>query len=68
MEWRRRHEAVVSRLVDSFGYSQATACDLIAYGLHVIKRRPVIKTPRGEGVEWLWPLYPTSPVEEGRSA
>ena len=68
VEWRRRHEAVVSRLVDSFGYSQATACDLIAYGLHVIKRRPVIKTPRGEGVEWLWPLYPTSPVEEGRSA
>ena len=67
VEWRRRHEAVISRLVDSFGYSHATAEDLVAYGLHVIKRRPVIKTPRNEGVEWLWPLYPESTVGGGGS-
>jgi serine protein kinase len=68
VEWRRRYEAVINRLVDSFGYSHATAEDLIAYGMHVIKRRPVIKTPRNEGVEWLWPLYPDSPVGGGGSA
>ncbi len=58
VEWRRRREGVVRRLTESFGYSPATAADLIAYGLHVLRRRPVIRTPRSEGVEWLWPLHP----------
>ena len=63
VEWRRRREGVIRRLTDSFGYSPATAEDLIAYGMHVLKRRPVIRTPRNEGVEWLWPLYPQKAAE-----
>ncbi len=58
VEWQRRYSAIVNRLVDSFGYSRPTALDLVEYGLHVIKNRPVMKTPRNEGVEWLWPAYP----------
>ena len=58
VEWQRRYKAIVNRLVESFGYSRPTALDLVEYGLHVIKNRPVMKTPRNEGVEWLWPVYP----------
>ena len=61
VEWRRRYDAIINRLVESYGYSRPTAYDLVEYGLHVIKNRPVMKTPRNEGIEWLWPLYPQSP-------
>ena len=63
MEWQRRYKAIVNRLVESFGYSRPTALDLVEYGLHVIKNRPVMKTPRNEGVEWLWPVYPQNRPE-----
>ena len=63
VEWRRRYSAVINRLMESFGYSRVTAHDLVEYGMHVIKNRPVIKTPRNEAVAWLWPIYPALPPE-----
>ncbi len=67
VEWQRRYSAIVNRLVESFGYSRSTAVDLVEYGLHVIKNKPVMKTPRNEGVEWLWPVYPQARPEPGAS-
>ena len=32
---------------------------LIRYVYHVLKGRPSIKTPRSEGVDWLWGRFPT---------
>ena len=58
VEWTRLREAVANRLVGSYGYCGACAEDLIDYVPHVLKNRPVLKTPKGEGLEWLWPLSP----------
>jgi serine protein kinase len=63
VEWQRRYSAIVNRLVESFGYSRPTALDLVEYGLHVIKNKAVIKTPRNEGIEWQWPVYPQARPE-----
>jgi len=58
VEWQTRYDGILTRLVTNFGYTKQTAEDLIQYALHTIKNRPVVRTPRNEAVEWLWPLYP----------
>ena len=60
VEWARLRVAIASRLVNSYGYCESCAEDIISYVPHVLKSRPVVKTPKGEGVEWLWTLNPES--------
>ena len=62
VEWARRRSAIANRLLSSYGYCAECAEDLINYVTHVLKNRPVLKTPKGEGVEWLWPLNPGPPT------
>jgi len=58
IEWKSRYDGILNRLVVNFGYTNETGEDLIQYALHAIKNRAVVRTPRNESVEWLWPLYP----------
>ena len=58
VEWARRRSAVANRLVNSYGYCELCAEDLIEYVTQVIKNKPVLRTPKNEGVEWLWSLSP----------
>ena len=58
VDWTQRWKSVTSRLIDSHGYCSICANDLIKYVDHVLKGRPSIKTPRAEGVEWLWDRFP----------
>ena len=64
MEWKTRYDSILNRLVENHGYTKETGEDLIQYALHTIKNRPVVRTPRNEGIEWLWPLYPKPGVSE----
>ena len=59
VDWTQRWKSVTSRLIDSYGYCGICANDVIRYVDHVLKGRPSIKTPRNEGVEWLWDRFPT---------
>ena len=34
--------------------------DAIEYVGHVLKNRVSLKTPKNEGVEWVWPLHPVA--------
>jgi len=60
VEWARRRTTIAKRLVASYGYCELCAEDLIDYATQVLKGKPVLKTPKGEGVEWLWTLHPIS--------
>ena len=63
--WRRERDAVVHRLATSYGYCRSCADDVIDYVVHVLRGAAVLKTPRGEGIEWQWDLNPPPPpVEE----
>ena len=59
VDWTQRWSSVTSRLIKSYGYCKICANDGIQYVNHVLKGRPSIKTPRNEGVEWLWDRFPT---------
>lgn len=59
VDWTQRWKSVTSRLINSYGYCSVCANDVIQYVNHVLKGRPSIKTPRNEGVEWLWDRFPT---------
>ncbi len=63
-EWRRLRSAVYKRLIDTYGYCEACADDLISYAVRVVKRRIVLRTPKNEGVEWLWKLNPVGPPSQ----
>ena len=63
--WAQRWKGVTSRLIDSYGYCSICANDLIKYVEHVLKGRQAIKTPRTEGVEWLWARFPADDSEFG---
>ena len=60
-EWRRLRSAVYKRLINTYGYCEACADDLISYAVRVVQRRIVLRTPKNEGVEWLWKLNPVGP-------
>ena len=57
-EWASRRAAISGRMKSDEGYCDLCAEDAIEYALHVLKSKPVLKTPKSEGVEWLWPLTP----------
>ena len=57
-EWRRERSAIYTRLIESHGYCEVCADDLIEYVVNVLKGRPVVRTPRNEGLEWQWALDP----------
>ena len=67
-EWRRERSAICNRLIASYGYCPQCANDLIEYALHILKNKTVIRTPKDEGVEWLWDLNPMPPEPEETSA
>ncbi len=58
VEWSQRRSAIKNRLESSYGYCNDCSEDLIDYAAHVIRNKAAVKTPKGEGVEWAWPLYP----------
>lgn len=58
--WARLREEIATRLVHSYNYCPQCSEDLINYVPFILKNRPVVKTPKNEVVEWLWPLHPTS--------
>tara|TARA_B100001559_G_C16501710_1_gene623708 strand:+ start:2541 stop:4598 length:2058 start_codon:yes stop_codon:yes gene_type:complete len=58
VEWKSRYDGILNRLVENYGYTKETGEDLMQYAVHTIKNRAVVRTPRNEGIEWLWPLYP----------
>ena len=64
IEWRRLHSAVYNRLVESYGYCEACADDLISFAVHVAKSGSVLKTPKNEGIEWQWELNPVVPSSQ----
>lgn len=61
-EWRRLRSAIYTRLIDNYGYCGACASDVIRYAVRVVKNRNVLRTPKNEGVEWLWNLNPVVPA------
>ena len=60
VEWTRRRSVIGGRLVESYGYCKTCAEDVIDYVSAVLKSKAMLRTPKGEGVEWLWPLHPVS--------
>lgn len=66
VDWMQRWRSITSRLINSYGYCNICANDIISYVDHVLNGRPSIKTPRNESVEWLWERAPqdATPVVE----
>ena len=60
VEWSQRRAAVAHRLMDSYDYCEVCSEDAIEYVSHVLKNRVSLKTPKNEGIEWLWPLHPVA--------
>ena len=60
VDWSQRLAGIARRLVETYGYCDICAEDTIGYVTHVLKGRPVLKTPKNEGVEWQWTLHPDS--------
>ena len=60
VEWARRRSVIAGRLMETYGYCDTCAEDTISYVTQVLKNRQMLKTPKNEGVEWLWPLHPTA--------
>ncbi len=55
-EWARLRGSIKSRLVSNYGYCDHCSEDLLSYMVRVLRNAAVHKTPKNEGVEWLWPL------------
>jgi serine protein kinase len=55
-EWARLRGSIQGRLVSNYGYCDHCSDDIINYVARVLRNTPVHKTPKNEGVEWLWPL------------
>jgi serine protein kinase len=64
-EWKLRKAAIASRLMESYDYCTECAHDVIGFAAHVLKNNAALKTPKNEGVEWLWPLNPGPPETDG---
>ena len=61
VQWRRERSAIVTRLINSYGYCARCAEDLIEYVAQVLKGGALLKTPKNEGLEWQWDLDPAPP-------
>ena len=58
VEWERRWSSITSRLVDSYGYCNICANDLVEYVDHILDGRPAIKLLRNGSLLWIWERYP----------
>ena len=59
-EWAQRRISIVKRLIDKYGYCAVCAEDLLEYVTGLLQKKTMFRTPKNEGVEWQWDLYPTS--------
>ena len=59
-EWSQRRISIVKRLIEKYGYCAVCAEDLLEYVTQLLQNKAMIRTPKNEGVEWQWDLYPTS--------
>ena len=57
-EWARRRGAIYNRLISTCGYCPQCAEDTIEYVTHVLRNKAVLRSPKNEGIEWLWELNP----------
>lgn len=64
VEWRRERTAIYNRLINAYNYCPQCAEDLLEFVAHVLKGRPVMKTPKYEGIEWLWDPNPSAPSDD----
>ena len=61
IEWRRLRNTVCNRLINTYGYCEACADDLISFAVHFVKNETILRTPKNEGIEWQWELDPVAP-------
>ncbi len=54
--WEQRREAILERLTQRYGYCGVCSRDLLEYVTRVLGGDPVMKAPKNEAIEWLWPL------------
>ena len=59
-EWSQRRISIVKRLIEKYGFCAVCAEDLLEYVTQLLQNKAMIRTPKNEGVEWQWDLYPTS--------
>ena len=59
-EWSQRRISIVKRLIDKYGYCAVCAVDLLKYVTELLQKKTMFRTPKNEGVEWQWDLYPTN--------
>ena len=64
VEWRRERTAIYNRLINIYNYCSQCAEDTLEFVTQVLKGRPIMKTPKYEGIEWLWNLNPPPPDAE----
>ena len=62
-DWEVRRENMASRMVSRYGYCQICADDTLDFALHALRSRPVLRTPKNEGLEWHWPLDPAAKAQ-----
>lgn len=58
-EWTQRRISIVKRLIEKYGYCAVGGEDLLEYVTQLLQKKAMVKTPKNEGVEWQWELYPT---------
>ena len=61
VSWAQRLDAILERLQEHYGYCSVCSRDLLDYVAHLLKGNAVVRTPKNEDVEWLWPLDGTRP-------
>ena len=61
VSWAQRLDAILERLQERYGYCSVCSRDLLDYVAHLLNGNAVVRTPKNEDVEWLWPLDGTRP-------
>ena len=61
VSWAQRLDAILKRLQERYGYCSVCSRDLLDYVAHLLNGNAVVRTPKNEDVEWLWPLDGTRP-------
>ncbi len=56
--WTQRWRSITARLVESYGYCDTCADDVVNYVNHILKGRKAVRVHKNEGVEWLWEKNP----------
>jgi serine protein kinase len=61
VSWAQRLDSILERLQEHYGYCSVCSRDLLDYVAHLLKGNAVVRTPKNEDVEWLWPLDGSRP-------